>query len=382
MVIKEIAYAAQQHLLTGTDAHFKRSHIYELLAAGFGFKSYAALCADSVFTQGRSATQRSSIDGHLVRHRCIEMGYQPDVANAVSLALPAFLAKCQIGIIHIENLMSDLRGKSELKYGHFNDDEEMDHQDDSFDDNWFDPNGLISPILLEGLESAASKGSALAHYALALIHDPDKDGEEEVGSGYWYSQAQQGRILTGVQKEWADNYAMRLVHSAKYAHHLHEAARLGQQDALLERADRFGDPAFFERADIQANSDLAWVAEIAERLGRPDDVKKWLTLAAESGDIEAMRRLIEEYDQGDLLRCWTWFYLADLIGVDLTKDEYYAIHEDGSPYDDDVGGPVFVAGCDGLKLDPISAEQYAAAQHAARELFKRIRRTDDAEPLG
>lgn len=56
-----------------------------------------------------------------------------------------------------------------------------------------------------------------------------------------------------------------------------------------------------------------------------------------------MRRLIEEFDHNDQLRCWTWLYLARLVGTDLTKDEHYAIHEDGSYYDD-VGGPTFVAG--------------------------------------
>jgi hypothetical protein len=138
-------------------------------------------------------------------------------------------------------------------------------------------------------------------------------------------------------------------------------------------ANRFDDPAFFEQADAQVNADPVLVAEIAERLGRPNDTRKWLTVAAEAGDTEAMRQLIEDYDYGDLQRCWTWIYLAELAGTDLTKDEYYAINEDGSPYDDDVGGNVFVDGRDGIDLIPLSAELDAEARRFAQEIFRRMK---------
>jgi hypothetical protein len=37
--------------------------------------------------------------------------------------------------------------------------------------------------MLDGLEAAASKGNALAHYALALIHAPDDDDDTDRGGG-------------------------------------------------------------------------------------------------------------------------------------------------------------------------------------------------------
>jgi len=183
-----------------------------------------------------------------------------------------------------------------------------------------------------------------------------------------------------VEKEWADSHAAHLAKTAKYSQHLHEAARLGYQYALLDLADRFDDPTFFEQSNGGVRADPALVAEIAERLGRPDDARKWLTAAAEAGDTEAMRQLIEDYDHGDLQRCWTWVYLAELVGVDLTSDEYYAINEDGSPYDDEVGGPAFADGRDGVAIDPISEEQDATARRAAQEMFERIERTDEMMP--
>ncbi len=373
MTIKALAYSAQQHLQASTGGSFKRAHIYELLAASFGFNSNAALGADAVFTEQSLSSRRAFSYGSFVRNRCIEIGYQPDVADAVSIALPAYLSERQIGVIRIADLVAHLRYEAGHQDDYSDDDVEPDDSDDTLDDQWVDSVALESPILLDGLEDAACKGNALAHYALALIHAPEEDEERNVGSDYWHSQAQQGRLLTGVDNEWADDYATSLARSEKHAHHLREAARLGQHDALLELADRFEDPAFFEQASPHSNANPTVVAEIAQRLGRHGDAKKWLTIAAEAGDTEAMRQLIEEYDQPDLVRCWTWVFFAKLMDVDLTMDAHYAIDEDGSPYDDDVGGTVYVDGRDGVVIDPISAEQDAAARHAAQELFERIR---------
>jgi hypothetical protein len=230
----------------------------------------------------------------------------------------------------------------------------------------------FGPILLDGLAAAASKGNALAHYALALIHAPDDEDDPDAGSSYWYSQGQQGRVLTGVEKEWAEAHEARLAQAEKYSRHLREASRLGNQDALLDLADRFDDPSFFEQSRHGVDADPAAIAAIAERMGRTSDAKDWLTLAAERGDTDAMLQLIEEHDQGDLQRCWTWVYLSQLVGTDLTRDAHYAINEDGSDYDDDVGGPAYVAGRDGVDLEPLAPAQDAAARLAAQKLFDQI----------
>ncbi|KJK22553.1 hypothetical protein UB46_20670 [Burkholderiaceae bacterium 16] len=99
-----------------------------------------------------------------------------------------------------------------------------------------------------------------------------------------------------------------------------------------------------------------------------------MTEAAKQGDTDAMLKLIENHDSEDLQRCWTWVYLAELLGNDLTKDDCVAIHENGSPYDDDIGGPLFVDGRNGVKLEPIGEEQGATAHRIAREIFEAIRR--------
>lgn len=94
-------------------------------------------------------------------------------------------------------------------------------------------------------------------------------------------------------------------------------------------------------------------------------------MQAESGDTDAVLQLIEECDHGDLERCWKWVYLSRLVGTDLTQDAHYAINEDGSDYDD-VGGPAYVAGRDGVDLEPLAPEQGVAARLAAQKLFEQI----------
>ena len=181
MTIKELAYSAQQHLQASTGGSFKRAHVYELLAASFGFNSHAAFGVDAVLTELRQNDRRVVPQSALIKRRCIELGYQPDTVILASSALESFLAERQIGVASISSLVSRLRGESSSQ------DEELEYDEDEL----FDPTDeAFGPILLDGLAAAASKGNALAHYALALIHAPDDEDDPDAGSSYWYSQAQ------------------------------------------------------------------------------------------------------------------------------------------------------------------------------------------------
>ncbi|WP_061960040.1 hypothetical protein [Cupriavidus pauculus] len=371
MTIKELAYIAQHHLQAHTGTQFKRAHIYELLAAAFGFNSYAALCAEAVFTEQSLSSRRAADFGEHIRDRCLEIGYQLDTAKMVAGVLPALMTEHKFGLVRIPDLIAYLRAES--GYGSWPDEDEQGNRNEVR--WWTSSDELVSPLMLDGLNAAASRGHAAAHYALALIHAPAGDDfdAQGVGSDYWYMQTQNGHVLTGVEQEWADAHATRLAQDERFSLHLREAARLGHREALLELADRFDEPAFFEQATDSVNANSSWVADIAERMGRPEDAKKWLTEAAKRGDTEAMLQLIEDYDRENLQQCWTWVYLAELLGADLTKDAYVAIHEDGSRYDDDVGGPMFVDGRDGVKLEPMSEAQDAAARRVAHEIFEGVR---------
>lgn len=381
MTIKQLAFDTQQHLQAQTRTTFKRSHVYELLAAAFGFNSYASFCTEHVFTQGGLTSRRPAKYGESVGRRSLELDYLPETALLLAQALPDYLAEQDIGVIRIADLIAHLRYETNRVTDH-----ELDESDDDADDEstygpWLDRESLATPILLEGLLAAANNGDADAHYALALIYAPSNDPYDEPSSGsdYWYNEERNGRVLTGVEKEWADEYAGMLARSDKYEHHLRAAGALDHEAALLEMSERFGDPAFFDRqGDFCASIDAAHAADVAEHLGRRKDAWRWRTIAAQQGDTEAMRELIEGYDRLNLQQCWTWFYLAELLGTDLAKDEYRTINEDGSDYDDDVGGPAYVGGRGGVELEPIDADQDAAARQAAASLHQTIEASRDA----
>lgn len=93
---------------------------------------------------------------------------------------------------------------------------------------------------------------------------------------------------------------------------------------------------------------------------------------AKHGESVGRRCLELDYDRLNLQQCWTWFYLAELLGTDLAKDEYRAINEDGSDYDDDVGGSAYVGGRGGVELEAIDAEADAKARRAASTLHQAI----------
>jgi len=64
-------------------------------------------------------------------------------------------------------------------------------------------------------------------------------------------------------------------------------------------------------------------------------------------------------------------YLSQLLETDLSKDDFQAIHEDGSLCDDDVGGPMFVDGEQGIELRP-NIEQDTIARQLAQKIFDKL----------
>lgn len=350
MPIKKFAHTSQRHLSSLLKIPVGRAHVYELIAAAYGYRTATSLWSQAVFTFS-DISPSIPINSVFLGERAVELGYAIYTANEISNSLSTALLAEKLRAIKICDLISVLR-----------------------DESWeIESDGA----LLAGLESAAARGNADAHYAIALLNDPEVD--ETQSSEHWYLSAMQGAVLTGAPKEWADNYAEKLVRDEKYSFHLKEAARLGNPLAKLDAADRFDDTTFFDDNLYPADVDPVQAADLAIRLGRPKNAHSWLTISAEQGHIESMRELIEAYDTSDLLKCWTWIYLAKRYGIDLTQDDYQAIHEDGSDYDDDQGGAMFADGTDGINLDKITAKQDALAQEKAHELFIQNRENDSLD---
>lgn len=333
MTIKNTVYSLHQRLKDLTNPPIKLTHVYELVAAAFGFNSYASLKSVAILT---NLDDPAIANQDLILQRSSLLGYQAFPVGE----LVETLEEEGLGTLTFSELAIKLREND-----HFVDD---------------DLDQLI-----------AAETNAWAIYCLALYYEDSSD-DDQVGSDYWYNQMQAGRQLGDIEKAWALEYKEQQANGNRYENYLRKAASLGCDLALLDLAEKFNESSFFEGDYRNVAADPMSIAEIAQNLGRSKDQHQWLTIAAERGNTHAMRELIEGFDSKDLTRCWTWIYLSQLLGKDLTQDRYHAFHENGSSYDDDVGGPMYVDGIDGISLDPLYKEQDTLAKLAAEAIFKKL----------
>ncbi|HGS7893554.1 hypothetical protein N0590_18330 [Pseudomonas aeruginosa] len=350
MAIKNLAYTTKQQLESATHLAFRHSHVIELLAASFGFKSSAALTANHVIVNLRNAIEPRPDDLLLLQSRLVALGYQAvaDVAGSVLLQI---LREHRLGAAAIERVPDLLDGpcweSEDVEWG--------DEGDEPYEDfmSAIDLDG--TELLMEGLEAAARRGNASAHFALAHIYRRDEHSDLE-GSEYWYSLLKQGRPLQGIELEWALAYERERMQAERHAYHLAEAAKLGHRAARLARAVNGAHNA-------EGEEDF-------------EEAKQCYLEAAELGDVEAMLELIEVYDQENTKQNWIWVYLSARLGEDLRESSLRVYHDGGmfadEDYDDDQGGPMYVAGHEGIELEPLSAAEDAEARRLADEYFSRI----------
>ena len=382
MTIKQFALQTQQLIESAAATTFKRSHVYELMAAAFGYRTYAALCSEAVFHRRRRPSVPEAYDLPAVAARCLDLGHATTSDKIAGEFLKA-LAGERFGVVRIADVISKFRSTDDdanWDLSPMQDDAQSDNSaDDPFDDD-LDPDAdEPSDVLIENLEAAAGRSNSDAHYALALLLRSDADDDEppEHDGSYWHKQRLAGAELSAAANEWANEFERESDRSTKTEWHLREAARLGHLDAQLDLADLYEDPMFFERelADDDVD-DPARVAEIAGRLRRPRDAHRWFTIAAESGDVDSIRTLIETYDRDDLSQCWAWLHFAKLIGTDLTRSNMRAYHDggpqDGQEYDDDFGGPAYADGDEGIKLPPLDSDNDVIARERANEMYRRL----------
>lgn len=329
MNIKQFTFSAHQSIQALLDTPFKRTHTYELIATAFGYKSYASINSDTLFY---IAPDSILPDIDAVTARCLTLGYLPSVTRIISSTLTSELVNNKIGLRDIHNLINQLNG----------DDEFYDDMDN------LKPEYQITQGLIDSLLLSAERRSSLAHYALALIYEPEDEYDDFLEpkiSSYWYDQQKAGRELIGVQLEWANEYEQSItgtecVEDSKLSeHHLISSAQLGNHQAIQYLANK-----------------------IVEGDQLTDSVK-WLSLAAELGDVDSIRYLLEEEKVSSLLTSWKWIYLAQMLGTDLTRDDYHAINE---------GGNLYVGGTPGISLTALTQTDDSTAQSLAKELHSVI----------
>ena len=398
MTIKELAYSTQQLIESATGSDFKRTHFYELLAASFGYKSNAAFNTDSVWCNHIPKAPLSELTPDLMG-RAVQLGYPQSNIEAIAKCVVDQARVNTVSCIGLSELMEILSPDPFLDDG---DDWESDLEDDEDDYEDFEftsKHGILmqknrlltSELLKESLERSALAGNSLAHFAIAEIYRCNRP------SSYLSDEARKGRVLNSVEQGWVDGYENSLAQFKKFRTHLRQAALGGIHDAAREYIALFSDE---HALDMAAVSESAVEAKTISYYADPQREVETLQVAAkngsfkaieslaskgdlwaieklaETGDIDALRKLAELKVESDLVKAWSWIYVAKLLGTDFTASNMRAYHDgglyDGQEYDDDSGGPLYVAGDEGMDLTPLEPKQDKHAQELAQAFFEKI----------
>ncbi|MBC6487342.1 hypothetical protein [Aeromonas hydrophila] len=383
MTIKQFVHDTRQQLADSSALSLKTSHLYELIAAAFGYRSYSALQAEAIVLH--QTPWPCQPDLALLEQRGRELALpQP---QTLSLLVGQHLQRA--GVVSIQVKALGLTRE--------------DDWDDTWEDGWLDDEvedddaqlqpapssttpldaaqALLAqldayhqpPIALQALqqlEAFAERGHPQVHWWLAQrLGDAETYiDNSDVPSGYWYRKQQEGMVLSGPELEFANGFAAMLEEQQRWLHHTLKAAQGGIVEARFALAEAKLDSSIFD-TDPAAVSDPAAIAWLAMEHDNQQAAHHWLTQAAQRGDTQAMLSLIEEYDRDNLYQSWVWLRLAQLLGDDFTQDDLRAIHENGDDYDDDVGGPLYVAGREGIELPPLAPELASKAEEEAQRLF-------------
>jgi hypothetical protein len=170
MTVKDLAYTVQRHIqdVIGTD--FKRSHAYELLAAAYGFRTFASIQTEWVFSGPALCERWPSENASNVRTRCRDLGLSAAHAESIAHSLPKYLELNQFGITKISTLYANLL----QRFPEFSADSEDYEDEDEWQEALEDHELLLSEIaksdlLFDEVSRAAERGVQFAQESLELI---------------------------------------------------------------------------------------------------------------------------------------------------------------------------------------------------------------------
>ena len=398
MTLKELAHLAQQTLQLRAGCPVRRSHVHELLAAAFGHRSWAAFLSDSVLADsGVGAAPTGGLPDLI--GRAVQLGYEQQAAATVAITLQAFIAEHRLSAVSLADLRAALLPAAQVAGR-----DDLDDDDDGWDD---EPPRTAPPasgpareqlmgsrMLLSSLEQSAGPANPQGHFLLAALYRCGRPNP------YLYEESLKGRVLTAIERGWVDDYLRLEPHYRKYEAQLKAAALGGVRAAALEYGTTFENPEFIALAErLTGDVDALTMALHASS----DDAReRWLRTAAEQGSRTAMEALASRgdawaedrvaegaddhwlrsaaeraLDAGNVVRAWTWQYLAMEQGVDLTRSTMAAYHDggerDGQFYDSDFGGSLYAGGDEGLVLPDLDPSSHEVAKAKAEAIFSRAR---------
>lgn len=306
MTIKAFVHTTQLELKDVLGISLKRSHIYEMIAAAYGYSTYASLQADAILlsnTKWQVALDVSAIEAR---------------ANILGISIPELAAQklatslVQAGIISLrvkEILRNRLNDDYITKHGQLPPNSTTASRFSSSDHyagelmNMFKQNEFNSPLVHQGLVQL----SAFADRNASSFTDFELHQKlYRIASGFNGADI---NSLVGKDKE-------RYVY---WLHHLKKSAMRFDMEAIELLSTHRLDVSLYMNVlkDYTYHETVAVKCEDARYM---QHAHYWWIKAALKGSINAMHKLISNYEKEDLYRCWIWVLLAESIGYDLLNE--------------------------------------------------------------
>jgi hypothetical protein len=284
MTFKALARAAHQSLQARAGCDIRHSHIHELLAAAFGYRTWATLTTDALLAdhgvgQAPQASAKPQIAG-----RALQLQYGQAEALTMAGALDEFIADKQLGLVRWATLapLLPMAMRSGAPGEHEEDGDANEDLEDWDDVPRLSENAstlpreqfLASGLLLESLVQAATKDPHV-HQVLAALFRCRKPNP------YLYEESLKGRQLTASERGWVEQYLLLAPRYVRYEAHLKAAAEAGVRAAALEYGTVFERPEFIALAErLDGDVDPEQMARVATSL---EARTRWLRRGGRSG---------------------------------------------------------------------------------------------------
>lgn len=347
--LSSTAHAVLQQLKIQNSVLPTRAQILELLAAYFGYKTYAAFKADSAISEEtlKAAMLDRVASNERLASRLLELSLPESLASQVMHSIIQHLQTAKL-----EPKISLLRIAQDLQIA-------------------------VGQVRLDSKEIKASYDFlAKSHDAESVLlryvwqshdlgSDPDDEDVYAGASAYWYEQRKAGNQLSAAATQWADAYERQL------------AAEKRQQDFLSAFADTtLAKPNAIEVIRHNAEPNFccqlgaSYLLDLFESLpieSMDDDFYyAWHYLVVlQQPNHETLVELAEGIDNP--IELWAWYFFGQDNNIDITADNHWAINSDTGEIWNDYG-PAEPVGYDGITLPNISDSQ----KHDAKLMAERM----------
>lgn len=348
-----------------------RAQIFELIAAYYGQKSFAALKNSDVSTK----LEKPNSDEANVRciQRAISMGVNHETSKELSLIVTSELDSVNSVNPALINrqVLSYLESNIELNEQYF----------------YFEGLKIYIPSMFVALKNASNNGvkdSQLLELLLLVEHYASVTQGEY--SEHWYQRQLAGEELGEAQKKWADNYAELL--PAKQA--LDTFVKIHSiSDLPTPNIEELISSKIFTsiKQSICYQVNAEFVVNVAIELWGLDEyalseqqsefISQWKTLATfQEPYREQLAELVES--ETDLIKQHSWLEFAKANHIALERDDMYLVNSyTGEIWEHDFDGPVFADGYSGLTLpqlppehEPLVAKRVEAMLNIQKQLSR------------